>query len=212
MRWLKIVLAFVVVAVMVAVALQTWLPRSGTDDLYTPPNVQDASDTTRAAPASPVPGERPDSAVSEPSTPSTAGLIIPVQGIGRDQLQDTFNDARSEGREHNAIDIMAAKGTPVLAAADGKLLRLFNSEKGGKTLYQLAGDGRTVLYYAHLDNYATGLQQDAPLKQGQVIGYVGDTGNSTPGNYHLHFAMWTVEDPTKFWDGPSINPYPLLTH
>ena len=139
-----------------------------------------------------------------------AKLLIPVAGVTADQLQDTFDDARSEGRVHNAIDIMAPRGTPVLAAADGTVLKLFWSERGGNTIYQLGTDGRTVYYYAHLDRYADGLTEGRALRRGEMIGYVGDTGNAGPGNYHLHFAVYIVEDPKRYWDGQPINPYPLL--
>lgn len=139
-----------------------------------------------------------------------AKLLIPVAGVTADQLQDTFDDARSEGRVHNAIDIMAPRGTPVLAAADGTVLKLFWSERGGNTIYQLGTDGRTVYYYAHLDRYADGLTEGRAVRRGEMIGYVGDTGNAGPGNYHLHFAVYIVEDPKRYWDGQPINPYPLL--
>ncbi len=137
-------------------------------------------------------------------------LIIPVQGIKPDQLRDTFNDARSAGRTHNAIDIMAARGMPVLAAADGEVVRFFNSEAGGITLYQLNQERNVVFYYAHLERYADGLSVGHQAKQGEVIAYVGDTGNAGAGNYHLHFAVWLIDDPKRFWAGTNINPYELL--
>jgi murein DD-endopeptidase MepM/ murein hydrolase activator NlpD len=137
-------------------------------------------------------------------------LIIPVTGVRPDQLIDTFDDARSEGRVHDAIDIMAAAETPVLAAADGKILKLFNSERGGTTIYQLNANGDLVFYYAHLARYADGLAEGDMVKQGQVIAYVGDTGNAGAGNYHLHFSIAAVSDPKRYWEGTNINPYPLL--
>jgi murein DD-endopeptidase MepM/ murein hydrolase activator NlpD len=140
----------------------------------------------------------------------SSGLIIPVAGVHADQLIDTYTAARSEGRVHNAIDIMAAKRTPVLATADGPVKRLFNSVKGGITLYQLSTDGRTVYYYAHLDSYAPGIAEGKMLRQGEVLGYVGDTGNAGSGNYHLHFAVWKISDPKNFWTGEDQNPYLLL--
>ena len=140
----------------------------------------------------------------------SSGLIIPVAGVTPDQLVDTYTAARSQGRSHNAIDIMAAKRTPVLAAADGPVKRLFNSDKGGITLYQLSTDSHTVYYYAHLDSYASGIAEGRMLKQGEVLGYVGDTGNSGAGNYHLHFAVWKITDPKNFWTGDDQNPYLLL--
>ena len=137
-------------------------------------------------------------------------LIIPVAGVRPDQLIDTFDDARSEGRVHDAIDIMAAAETPVLAAADGKILKLFNSDRGGTTIYQLTTNGDLVFYYAHLSRYADGLTEGNVVNQGQVIAYVGDTGNAGPGNYHLHFSIAAVSDPKRYWEGTNINPYPLL--
>jgi len=140
----------------------------------------------------------------------TASLIIPVAGVRPDQLIDTFDDARSEGRVHDAIDIPAAAETPVLAAADGKILKLFQSERGGTTIYQLSADQKLIFYYAHLARYADGLAEGNVVKQGEVIAYVGDTGNAGPGNYHLHFSIAAVTDPKRYWEGTNINPYPLL--
>jgi peptidoglycan LD-endopeptidase LytH len=145
-----------------------------------------------------------------PPSIAPGSLVIPVKGVRAEQLRDTFNEARSEGRSHNAIDIMAACETPVVAAAAGKLVRFFTSERGGLTIYQLGLDDRTVYYYAHLSRYADGLTQGQSVQPGELIGFVGDTGNAGPGNCHLHFAMWTVEDPKRFWSGEDINPYPLL--
>jgi len=137
-------------------------------------------------------------------------LIIPVAGVHPDQLLDTFDDARSEGRVHDAIDIPAPAETPVIAAADGKILKLFHSDKGGTTIYQLSANQELVFYYAHLSRYADGLAEGNLVKQGEVIAYVGDTGNAGPGNYHLHFSIATVTDPKRYWEGTNINPYPLL--
>ena len=140
----------------------------------------------------------------------TLKLIIPVTGVRPEQLQDTFTDARSEGRAHDAIDIMAPAGTPVVAASDGEIVRLFQSDRGGTTIYQLSPDKKLVFYYAHLQRYADGLVAGKFARQGEVIGYVGDTGNSGAGNYHLHFSIAVVADPKRYWEGTNINPYPLL--
>ena len=140
----------------------------------------------------------------------TVNLIIPVAGVKPEQLIDTFDDARSEGRLHDAIDIMAAAETPVLAAADGKIVKLFQSEKGGITIYQVNTDQDLIFYYAHLSRYADGLAEGDPVRQGQVIAYVGDSGNAGAGNYHLHFSIAAVSDPKRYWEGANINPYPLL--
>jgi len=142
--------------------------------------------------------------------PTSDKLIIPVAGVGREDLQDTFRDARSQGRVHDAIDIIAPKGTPVIAASDGEIARFFDSERGGVTIYQFSRDKKLVYYYAHLDRRAENLREHDFVRQGTIIGYVGDTGNAVPGNYHLHFAVWIVSDPKRFWEGANINPYSLL--
>jgi murein DD-endopeptidase MepM/ murein hydrolase activator NlpD len=127
-------------------------------------------------------------------------------------LRDTFTEARSEGRVHDAIDIPAPRGTPVLAAADGRIIKLFESQRGGTTIYQLDPDNRSIYYYAHLERYADGLAEGHLARRGEVIAYVGDTGNAGAGNYHLHFSILIVSDPKRYWDGTNINPYPLLLH
>jgi murein DD-endopeptidase MepM/ murein hydrolase activator NlpD len=106
---------------------------------------------------------------------------------------------------------MAPHGATVVAAADGELVKFMWSDRGGNTIYQLSPDRKTVYYYAHLDSYADGLAEKQTVRRGDVIGYVGDTGNSGTGNYHLHFAVWLVTDPKRYWDGENINPYPLLS-
>jgi murein DD-endopeptidase MepM/ murein hydrolase activator NlpD len=145
-----------------------------------------------------------------PLAPDSLELMIPVAGVRGSELRDTYNEARSEGRTHQAIDIIAPRGTPVVAAASGEIVKLFFSERGGNTIYQMSEDKKLVFYYAHLDRYAAGLTEGKPARQGEVIGYVGDTGNAVPGNYHLHFSIWHVTEPRHYWDGININPYPIL--
>ena len=149
--------------------------------------------------------------VLTPSSVPAGKLLIPVAGVRPEQLRDTFAEARSEGRVHDAIDIPAPRGTPVIAAADGPIVKLFQSERGGTTIYQLSTDGKFVYYYAHLDRYADGLAEGHFAKQGETIAFVGDTGNAGPGNYHLHFSIAEIPSPKDFWHGININPYPLLT-
>jgi len=168
--------------------------------------------TTPSPEESPVAPE-PVSAATPATPPSFVGrvnLIIPVAGVRPEQLLDTYSDSRSEGRLHDAIDIPAAAETPVLAATDGKILKLFQSERGGTTIYQLAANQELVFYYAHLSRYADGLAEGNVVRQGDVIAYVGDTGNAGTGNYHLHFSIAAVSDPKRYWEGTNINPYPLL--
>jgi murein DD-endopeptidase MepM/ murein hydrolase activator NlpD len=154
------------------------------------------------------PPDPPTSSVASAS--SAAGLLLPVQGISRAQLQDTFTDARSQGRSHDAIDIMAPAGTPVLAVADGSVEKLFTSVRGGLTIYQFEPSGRLAYYYAHLQRYADGLAQGQALRRGQVIGYVGSTGNASPEGPHLHFAIFVLGPERRWWEGQAINPYPVL--
>jgi murein DD-endopeptidase MepM/ murein hydrolase activator NlpD len=137
-------------------------------------------------------------------------LTIPVVGARPEQLRDTYSESRAEGRAHNALDIMAKCETQIVAATAGKIVKLFQGERGGVTIYQMAADNRTVYYYAHLARYAGGLAEGRFAQEGEVIGYVGDTGNVVRGACHLHFAIWTVTDPKRYWDGENINPYPLL--
>jgi murein DD-endopeptidase MepM/ murein hydrolase activator NlpD len=156
-------------------------------------------------PETPAPETEPSPAIQSPISSNSpeqsyvgaVDLLIPVQGVRSDQLLDTFGDARSEGRVHDAIDIPAAAGTQVLAATDGQILKLFQSERGGTTIYQLSQDRKLVFYYAHLQRYADGLVEGAYIKRGDVIGYVGDTGNAGAGNYHLHFSIAIVADPKR---------------
>lgn len=150
--------------------------------------------------------------VELPATASYSGsrLVMPVVGVRPEQLSDTFTQSRSEGRAHNAIDIVAPRGTPVRAAVDGPIVKLFRSERGGITLYQRGPDGRTIFYYAHLDAYADGMTEGRNLRRGETIGFVGDTGNTQPGNCHLHFQIYVPADAKNIWDGTPVNPYPLL--
>lgn len=137
-------------------------------------------------------------------------LLIPAANVTASQLRDTYDQARSEGRQHDAIDIIAPQGTPVVATADGTVLKLFLSDKGGVTLYELDPSERYVYYYAHLMRYAEGVTEGKQLRRGDVIAYVGDTGNAGAGNYHLHFAISKISSPRQWSGGDPINPYPLL--
>jgi len=174
------------------------------------PTATPTPQTTRtpAASASPLSQALPGDAAS---ALASMNLLIPVAGVKPSELRDTFDEARSEGRVHDAIDIPAPRGTPVLAAAGGRVVKLFRSAKGGTTVYQLAAaDEHFVFYYAHLAAYADGLTEGHVARRGETIAYVGDTGNAGPGNTHLHFQIYRVADPRHFWTGENINPYPLL--
>jgi murein DD-endopeptidase MepM/ murein hydrolase activator NlpD len=136
-------------------------------------------------------------------------LAIPVQGIGPDQLVRSFDDARGD-RKHQALDILAPKGTAVLAVEDGRVARLFNSKAGGITIYQFDPSERFCYYYAHLDRYADGLRENDTVRKGQVIGYVGVTGNAPKDTPHLHFAVFRLNAEKRWWEGTPIDPYDVL--
>lgn len=189
----------------------------GTGITWIEPKTAAVNDPTEAAPVPtpfPVPSvlvpitPEPENSQNLPAPPQQ--LMIPVAGVKREQLIDTFAAARSNGRVHDAIDIMAPVGTAVLAAADGEIVKLYDSVAGGITIYQLSADKRYVYYYAHLQSRAANIKEGDQVTQGTTIGFVGDTGNAGPGNYHLHFAIAAIDDPKNFWHGTYINPYPVL--
>ena len=137
-------------------------------------------------------------------------LLIPVEGVQPNALQDTFNDARALGRRHDAIDIMAPRGTEVHAADAGTIAKLFTSKAGGLTIYQFDPTETFSYYYAHLDRYASGLAEHQAVMRGQLLGYVGSTGNASADASHLHFAIARLGTDRSWWKGDPINPYPLL--
>jgi murein DD-endopeptidase MepM/ murein hydrolase activator NlpD len=137
-------------------------------------------------------------------------LDVPVEGVGRRELHDTFSDARGSNRAHEAIDIMAPRRTPVVAAQDGRIVKLFTSKAGGLTIYQVDPSETFCYYYAHLDGYADGVREGQVVKRGQTIGYVGSTGNASADAPHLHFAIFRLTPERQWWKGEPINPYPIL--
>lgn len=139
-------------------------------------------------------------------------LLVPVQGVSRDKIVDTWGQSRANGaRTHQATDIIAPGGTPVIAAAPGIVEKLFYSEGGGGiTLYVRSPDRQWSYYYAHLERYAPGVVEGVPVRAGDLLGYVGDTGNAGTGNFHLHFAMARMQPGDGWWKGQPVNPYPLL--
>jgi murein DD-endopeptidase MepM/ murein hydrolase activator NlpD len=137
-------------------------------------------------------------------------LTLPVQGIKKDDLRDTFDEMRGGSRRHEAMDILAPRNTPVFAVEDGKIARLFLSDAGGITIYQYDPTETYVYYYAHLERYAEGLKEGDSVKRGQVIGYVGTTGNAPRDTPHLHFAIFKMTDDKRWWQGTPIDPYSVL--
>jgi murein DD-endopeptidase MepM/ murein hydrolase activator NlpD len=140
-----------------------------------------------------------------------ASLIVPVAGITPAELHSSFNDPRGGGtRTHHALDIPAPRGTPVISAAGGRVLRLYTSKLGGIMVYAADPSERFILMYGHLQGYAPGLRQGVRLQRGQTIGYVGTTGNAPPNLPHLHFAIARTNDVSRWWQGTPIDPAPLL--
>ena len=149
----------------------------------------------------------------DPSDPSDVSrlrgrsLTLPVTGVSAAQLTDTYTQARAAGVPHEALDIMAPRGTPVVAIEDGRVAKLFLSKPGGITLYQFDPGGQYAYYYAHLDRYADGIAEGASLRKGQVIAYVGSTGNALPQAPHLHFAIFRLGPERQWWRGTPLNPF-----
>lgn len=138
------------------------------------------------------------------------GILIPVAGASLGQLRDSFDEERDGGRTHRALDIMASRGTPILSADSGRILRLSTNTLGGNIIYASDPLGRIVYYYAHLDAYQPGLVQGAMVARGDTIGFVGTTGNAPKDTPHLHFQVMRMPADGKYWDGDPINPYPLI--
>lgn len=164
-----------------------------------------------AQPVAPPPTPGPVTSAAMVATPLPA-LIVPVAGIDPAQLRSNWGEARGDGtRAHQGIDIMAQGGTPVVAAADGVIEKLFLSPGGGGiTLYQRSADGGWTFYYAHLGGYAPGIAEGRKVRAGETIGYVGDTGNAGAGNHHLHFGVSAMAAGERWHQGTSVDPYPLL--
>jgi murein DD-endopeptidase MepM/ murein hydrolase activator NlpD len=207
-------MAAVVVIFPAGATIVTNAPHSaaGPKDVEVKPSLKE----TPPAVAPPPPEAKP----AEPSVPvmsadATAelrsrSLALPVEGIKKDDLRDTFNEMRGSSRRHEAIDILAPRNTPVYAVEDGKIARLFLSDAGGITIYQFDPTETYVYYYAHLEKYADGLKEGDAIKRGQVIGYVGTTGNAPRDTPHLHFAIFRMTDQKRWWQGTPIDPYSVL--
>ena len=170
----------------------------------TPPPSRPATDATSGSPA------LLQEAPWRPPVLAAVLLSIPVASVAASQLHDTYTDARGEKRRHDAIDIPAPLGTPVLAVDDGTIIKLFDSKPGGLTIYHFDPAGEFAYYYAHLDRYAVGLAEGHAVRRGDVIGFVGFSGNADPLAPHLHFAIFRLGPEKSWWKGTAINPYPCL--
>jgi murein DD-endopeptidase MepM/ murein hydrolase activator NlpD len=134
-------------------------------------------------------------------------LLVPVQGVTRETLVDSFRDVRDRVRQHEALDIPAPRGTPVLAVEDGTIEKLFTSERGGLTVYQFDPSRTYAYYYAHLDGYAPALKEHDAVRRGQVLGFVGTTGNAPKNAPHLHIGLFVLTPEKSWWKGTAVNPY-----
>jgi murein DD-endopeptidase MepM/ murein hydrolase activator NlpD len=137
-------------------------------------------------------------------------LELPVQGATKRDLRESFSETRGSTHNHEAVDILAQRNTPVLAVEDGTIARLFDSKRGGTTVYQFDPAGRYAYYYAHLERYADGVHERDHVKRGQVLGYVGTSGNAPPDTPHLHFAIFRLTEAKQWWHGSPIDPYDVL--
>lgn len=230
-----VMLGAVVTAVLMSNAARRGdaLDRGGPDAMSDPDDVVAVldADTPVAPHPSPVrpvaaadSARRPEApALIDPSVPTlSAGagdvvdnlrdrrLTLPVRGIDPAKLVQSFNDQRSGSRRHEAIDILAPRDTPVLATEDGTVARMFSSRAGGITLYQYDPREQFVYYYAHLERYADGLKEGDRLTRGQVLGYVGTSGNAPPNTPHLHFAIFEMTTPKRWWEGRPVDPFLVL--
>jgi peptidoglycan LD-endopeptidase LytH len=198
------ILTIVVTATLTSAA---WIVVGTTDvdrSNVPPPTASPSPRMTVASPAPPV-------AAASPAVAATGPLLIPVAGVAFSQLTDTFDQTRGGERRHEALDIMAPAGTPIVAAAGGTVEKLFKSDAGGNTVYVRSPDRRTLYYYAHLQAYAPGLKEGAEVERGERLGTVGSSGNADPAAPHLHFAILRTTADAKWWEPTTpINPYPLL--
>jgi murein DD-endopeptidase MepM/ murein hydrolase activator NlpD len=190
------------------------------------PGAADATRSRTEPPALPSPPPvTPDQSLPNPTLPNSVkgqapgdsapltdrALGLPIVGLKASDIQDTFLQSRGNGeRRHEATDILAPRGTPVVAVDTGIIAKLFTSKPGGLTIYQFNPQQTYAYYYAHLDRYAPGLKESMLVKKGDIIGYVGTTGNADPNTPHLHFTIFELGPEKHWWEGRAVNPYPLL--
>lgn len=139
------------------------------------------------------------------------GLMVPVDGVAPEQLTDTYSASRGERGIHGALDVLAPRGTAVVAADGGTVWKVRSNALGGKTIYTIEESSRFVYYYAHLDRYADGLTEGQRIARGDLLGYVGTTGNAPPNTPHLHFQLLRYRGNGRWWDGTPLDPRPFLS-
>ena len=169
-----------------------------------------ANQTDRPVPAAAVAVSSIGPAPESPGELRDRQLLIPVEGVSPTELTRQFSDRRGGNRQHEAIDILAPRSTPVRAVEGGKIARLFFSKAGGVTVYQFDPSEDFCYYYAHLERYADGLREGQTVEKGQILGYVGTSGNAPKNTPHLHFAIFRLTDAKRWWEGTAIDPYDVL--
>jgi len=202
----SLISALATVAIAAAMKGRTYVPQSH----LVPTASVVAAKEPPPKPARAVPASAPAAAADDLQLLAARRLQMPVQGFVGLKLRDNFDETRGGVRRHEALDIMAPRGTPVLATDDGAVAKLFRSAAGGITIYQFDPSEKFAYYYAHLDRYRDGLKEGEMLKRGEVIGYVGSTGNAPANAPHLHFTIFRLGDDKKWWKGTPVNPYPYL--
>jgi murein DD-endopeptidase MepM/ murein hydrolase activator NlpD len=143
------------------------------------------------------------------ATSSILEMTPPIRGLALANLRDTFEEVH-DGHKHEAIDIVEPRGTPVRAVVSGTVRKLFLSKPGGNTIYQFDDMEVYCYYYAHLDGYVRGLHEGMRVERGDVIGFVGSTGNADSRTPHLHFAIFKLGPERQWWKGEAVDPYPGL--
>ena len=217
--WISALALCVVFSLVAALATGWWLTpaatlpaarpaQAGTPALPMPARAAKAPE--QPAPVAPIPASAHvihAGSLDDLSRLRSRGLTLPLAAVSAAQLTDTYTHVRTGGATHEALDIMAPRGTPVLAVDDGHIIKLFLSKPGGITIYQFDPDGEYVYYYAHLDRYADGIKEGDSVSKGQIVGYVGSTGNALPDAPHLHFAVSRLSPERQWWRGTAINPF-----
>jgi murein DD-endopeptidase MepM/ murein hydrolase activator NlpD len=179
------------------------------DSIQGPPAKEEPLDPQPAEAHRAPPVTLPEPSAAVETALAARRLLIPVEGVAAAALRDSFDEGRGS-RQHQAIDILAPRNTPVVAVEDGTVAKLFHSRFGGITLYQFDPSGRYCYYYAHLQGYAPGIGEGDTIERGQTIGFVGTTGNAPADTPHLHFQIYELTPARRWWEGKAINPYPYL--
>jgi peptidoglycan LD-endopeptidase LytH len=208
-------IALVAVSFLAGVAVDSLLrtygppkPAASADDGAR--GLEGARGFSRAAPSNAERAPQGSRSIATTGSIGAAPLRVPIDGINVDSMKGGFLEQRA-GHEHDAVDLLAPRNTPVHAVSDGTIAKLFFSKGGGgTTIYEFDPAGQYAYYYAHLDHYADGLVDGQPVTKGQVIGYVGTSGNAPPNTPHLHFAVFAMNGDRRWWKGTAIDPYPLF--